>query len=494
VGSKSVLEQALAEARAHQQMTLSRPERELVASAQVEQQKTADVNDPNYAPQAQSDFVSGLIHTATGGFDEPINAGLMAAGDFVVGRGNTYAQRREQQTQNRKAREDRSPLASGLGGATGFAMSPVTKLAGPSASVASQAAVSGVQSAASGFNEAEGGLADKATAGVKSGVIGAGASALAAGAAKGIGALASRKQAAKEAVKALGGSQADREAIDAGLKKVGDRQALGEYLLDKKIVTAKDSVFTIKNKVEKELQTVGEQIGQHAAQFDDLGFGLDPKLVMGKIRGAFSKLTQNNAAAEQIRNAVAPALRTFEEQYVKRMLANPNAPLKLSELHAFQASLKNAFDKADGPARQALVTLEKTVSDQLMEGIESASKFYSKGKIPTQYLDLKRQYQMLALAQRAAESGVSKAERFAQNDLVKAGKFLGGIGGFIAGGPAGAIKGAIAGALAPAAQQRARSVVASALNQAAKTSPAVGQAAAQAPQAGILEVLRQMGQ
>jgi hypothetical protein len=484
--------------QANQQMQLSRPERDLVASAQVEQQKVEQGPVAGFIRGALRNAVTGPLgplandltggvvnamvdsagHTASLGFDET----ALAAADSLGSK--TFGQAKEAQVKQRQQREQEHPLASAGGGMAGYVAAPFGKAKTVVGAMAGSAAQAGLTS----LNET--GSVGEAAKSAAGGALAGGAGAALG---KGVAAVANRKQAAKQAVGALSGTQADREAIDVGLKKVGGREALGSYLLDKKIVTAKDSVFTIKQKVEKELQAIGEQIGQQAAQFDEMGFGLDPKLVMGKIRATVGKLTTNNAAAEKIRTAIAPSLRTFEEQYVKRMMTNPNAPLKLSELHAFQASLKNAFDMADGAARDALTTLEKTLSDELMTGIESAAKFYSKGKVPTQYLDLKRQYQMLALAKRAAESGASKAEKFAQNDMVKSAKFVGGMMGFASGGPVGALKGAAAGALVPVAQQRARSVVASALNQAAKTPQAVSQMAGQAPQAGILEVLRQMG-
>jgi hypothetical protein len=493
-----LLRQAIAQVQAKSTVDSNQPMRQLTAKAQVGDQPQA----PEFGLLATA-ARKGLQGLSYGTADEAIAAGR-AGLDAVGGKGFDYDQRLQEERNNLKAMDEQHPYISAGSEIVGNALSPVSKILAPvkGASVLANAARLGTAGAIQGFGEGEGGLGQRVSNAAFQGGAAGTVGALVGTAGKAYQAATSDKNAAKIAVKALGADNQTRTAIKA---LPGGQVALGQKLLDDGLVTAKDTIYTTSEKVGKALQASGEHLGALMQELDSRVAAKEvPALngwdILDKAYQPVKQLMQNNANADQIEAAVKPKLNAFFNQYLEKALTTGDPAVKYADLHAFQASLRPAYEGADSVTKGALKALERGLSQQLESGVQKASAAAGVDTF-SRYMGLKNEYRMLALAKDAAESGVRKAESGMMKGLAKTALRLGSagaaVGSLASGHPVGALAstlGLAAPTVANMAQERGGNIVASLMNQASQSLPqSVPGAVQQGGRSALLEVLRQLG-
>lgn len=441
--------------------------RQLVAKAQVGDQP----QQPDYGVVATA-ARKGLQGLSYGTADEALAAGE-AGVDYLRGKGFNYDQRLQEERNTLKAMDQQHPYVSMASELAGNALSPVSKVLAPvkGAGILANAARLGTAAAIQGFGNGEGGAEQRLKEAAVQGTLGAGVGVAAGAAGKAYQALTSDTNAAKVAVRSLGADAGTRAAIKA---LPGGNVTLGQKLLDDGLVTAKDTVYTSSEKIGKALQASGENLGALMQELDQKAAqGTVPKLngwdILDKAYQPVKDLMKNNANAEQIESAVKPKLNAFFNQYLEGALQSGDPSVKFSDLHAFQASLRPAYESADSVTKGALKTLERGLSTQLEKGVDTASQADGLDTF-TRYMGLKHEYRMLSLAKDAADSGVRKAENGMMKSLDKTALRLSSMGALATGHPMAAL-GLAAPTAANQVQQRGGQVLAALMNKASESLP-----------------------
>jgi hypothetical protein len=484
---EDLLRQAINQHAAHRQVKDTAPERELVAKAKV----AAEPQQYGLISTIARQGLQGIGQEFT---DEGV-AAARAGVDWVRGKGYNYDQRLGEERQMLKDMEAQHPTASSLAKIGGYIASPVNLA--PGGGLVAGALKTGAQAALSGFGAGEGGVEERAGKAVREGIGGAVTSAAFGSVGKGLAKTFSKDSAGRAATRALGGTGSQYQDFK---QLPGGPEGVGKKLLSTGLVTAKDTVYTVAEKVKQAKAQAGDEIGKLASEADRLvGSGKIPSLnvvsVMNRAYRAVEDLLENNANSKQVREAVLPRIQAYYDEYLTPALKSGNNQLKFSDLHAFQASMATAYEGADSVTKQALKALEKGLSTQLERGFKDAAKG-GMGELFTKYAGAKQQYRFLAMAQEAAEQGVKKADSRTINQLEQAAAGTGVIGSLVYGN----LPAAAAFAAAPFARKevmnRGGNVLASMLNKGADLVGKGAQHAPAAQQAGratLLETLRQIG-
>jgi hypothetical protein len=385
-------------------------------------------------------------------------------------KGGEYEKGRQAYEAQQEAAWEQQPTSYGLGGAAGVIPGMAAKGISTVGQIALGAAPAVVEQATKPITpeSAKTTAVEALTGATLGGVLGKAAE-MQPAVAKGAGEIAERR-----AVKAVG---ADVLAPARRIERMpGGAQAFGRDLLDTGIVTATDTVPSMRQKSKGLAESAGSAIGQTMKQFDQkIGRpAIDRQTLVGELNAVADKLKQNPATSSLAKRLESSFLNPMAEW------AGQGREASLEEVWKIRSELDNlAYTESgiDKGINKQLQSLRKIIEDRLMK----TAKDNGIPEVEVQnYVKNKRLYQV---AKEAETTGKQKEVRMGANRAISLSDYISGgaagtAGASIAGAPGG-IAGAMLGAIGnKIARERGPQVAAATLNQLSgimKSDPALFQ-------------------